>query len=60
MALDAEVAIYLFPFVTVMNSIPVYSIIVRYNLLESGYFNTLWAYLVSTVFPYASLPCPAL
>jgi hypothetical protein len=35
----SEVAVYLFPIVVLLTGIPVFSIIVRYNLLQSGLCN---------------------
>lgn len=35
-----------------MTSIPVYSIIIRYNLLETGYFSKPWALFLSVIFPW--------
>ena len=35
-----------------MTSIPVYSIIVRYNLLETGYVNKAVAFIASVIVPW--------
>eukprot|EP01090_Pellita_catalonica_P020475 TRINITY_DN7337_c0_g1_i1.p1 TRINITY_DN7337_c0_g1~~TRINITY_DN7337_c0_g1_i1.p1 ORF type:complete len:189 (-),score=25.49 TRINITY_DN7337_c0_g1_i1:5-499(-) len=46
----AEISVYAFPVVVLLTSIPVFSIIIRYNLLESGLckrkiFANFWAVL---------------
>lgn len=49
-------ASYLFPIVALLSGIPVFSIIVRYNLVENG-INKLWANFWAVLFPWAAALC---
>jgi hypothetical protein len=49
----AEVSVYVFPIVVLLSSIPVYSIIIRYNLIESGLCGKHWANVWAVLFPWA-------
>ncbi len=49
-------ASYLFPIVALLSGIPVFSIIVRYNLLENG-VSKLWANFWAVLFPWAAALC---
>ncbi|KAJ9449833.1 hypothetical protein DIPPA_05178 [Diplonema papillatum] len=45
---------YSFPAVALVTSIPIFSIIVRYNLIENNICGTFWANMWATVFPWAA------
>jgi amino acid permease len=47
-----EVSVYLFPIIAVASSIPVFSIIIRYNLMENGICGKLWANIWAVVLPW--------
>ncbi len=47
-----EVSVYLFPIIAVASSIPVFSIIIRYNLMENGLCNKFWANVWAVVLPW--------
>lgn len=47
-----QISVYLFPLIAVASSIPVFSIIVRYNLMENGIFGKLAANIFSVVLPW--------
>lgn len=49
-------ASYLFPIVALLSGIPVFSIIVRYNLMENGVRKT-WANFWAVFFPWAAALC---
>lgn len=49
-------ASYLFPIVALLSGIPVFSIIVRYNLIENG-TSKLWANFWAVFFPWAAALC---
>jgi hypothetical protein len=49
-------ASYLFPIVALLSGIPVFSIIVRYNLMENG-TSKLWANFWAVFFPWAAALC---
>ena len=49
-------ATYLFPIVALLSGIPVFSIIVRYNLMENG-VGKAWANLWAVFFPWAAALC---
>jgi hypothetical protein len=52
-----KTVVYLFPFVVLASSIPVYSIIVRYNLMDSGICNRTWANIIAVAIPWGiSIP----
>ena len=51
-----QVSVYLFPIVAIVSSIPVFSIVIKYNCIENGW-STRSAVLWGVVFPWvASLP----
>jgi hypothetical protein len=47
-----QITVYLFPLIAVASSIPIYSIIVRYNLIENRICSTRWANFWAVVFPW--------
>lgn len=47
-----QVAVYAFPFAGITTSIPVFAIIIRYNLLESGLVGRWAALFWSVIFPW--------
>lgn len=47
-----QIAVYLFPLIAVASSIPVFSIIIRYNLVENGILGSRWANLLAVVLPW--------
>jgi len=49
-------ASYLFPIVALLSGIPVFSIIIRYNLLENG-FSKVWANIHAVFMPWAAALC---
>ncbi len=55
---DAKVApitklgVYLFPFIALLSSIPIFSIVVRYNLIESKLCSEKWAHFWSIFAPW--------
>eukprot|EP01094_Clydonella_sp_ATCC50884_P006758 TRINITY_DN1594_c0_g2_i1.p1 TRINITY_DN1594_c0_g2~~TRINITY_DN1594_c0_g2_i1.p1 ORF type:complete len:412 (-),score=121.43 TRINITY_DN1594_c0_g2_i1:1068-2303(-) len=46
------VSVYSFPAIVLLSSIPIYSIIVRYNLLESEFCSKGWANFWGVLFPW--------
>jgi len=50
----AHTLVYLFPLMVLATSIPVYSIIVRYNLLQNKVCNKVFANLFAVVFPWVA------
>jgi len=52
MQILADVSVYAFPEVVLVSSIPVFSIIVRYNILESGLMGKHWANVFSVLLPW--------
>eukprot|EP01119_Soliformovum_irregulare_P012256 TRINITY_DN3171_c0_g1_i1.p1 TRINITY_DN3171_c0_g1~~TRINITY_DN3171_c0_g1_i1.p1 ORF type:complete len:345 (+),score=92.59 TRINITY_DN3171_c0_g1_i1:479-1513(+) len=48
----ARVFVYLFPIVALLSSIPVFSIIIRYNLVENNICRKPWANFWAVVFPW--------
>lgn len=48
----SRVLVYLFPLMVLATSIPVYSIIVRYNLLQNHVVNKAWANIFAVVIPW--------
>lgn len=46
-----RVMVYLF-YITLISGIPVYSIIVRYNLLQEGFPSKFWANMIAVVLPF--------
>lgn len=53
MKILADVSVYAFPEVVLVSSIPVFSIIVRYNILESGLMGKHWANFWAVIVPWA-------
>jgi len=47
-----QITTYSFPFIAFLSSIPVYSIVVRYNLLESNFCSKGWANFWGVCFPW--------
>lgn len=47
-----HLSVYLFPIVSVVSSIPVFSIVIKYNLLENG-FSQRFSFAWSVLFPWA-------
>jgi hypothetical protein len=47
-----QVGVYAFPAVALLSGIPVYSIIIRYNLLEANICGKAWANFWAVVFPW--------
>lgn len=47
-----QISVYLFPLIVVASSIPIYSIIIRYNLIENHICSTRWANFWAVVFPW--------
>jgi hypothetical protein len=47
-----QITVYLFPMIAVASSIPIYSIIVRYNLIENEICSARWANFWAVVFPW--------
>ena len=47
-----RVSVYLFPTITLLSSIPIYSIVIRYNLLENKQCNVHWANWWGVIFPW--------
>lgn len=52
MKILAEISVYAFPEVVLVSTIPVFSIIVRYNLLDSGLMGRFWANFWAVIFPW--------
>jgi hypothetical protein len=52
MRIIVHISVYLFPIVVLLSSIPVYSIIIRYNLIESGLCGKHWANVWAVLFPW--------
>ncbi|KAM9966838.1 hypothetical protein ACTFIR_007073 [Dictyostelium discoideum] len=48
----SKLSVYLFPFIVLASTIPVFSIIVRYNLTQNKFFPTWIANLISIVLPW--------
>jgi hypothetical protein len=48
----ARISTFIFPWVALINGIPVLSIIIRYNLLENKICNKMWANLFAVVLPW--------
>jgi hypothetical protein len=53
----AQIATYLFPWAALVSGIPIYSIIIRYNLIENNICTTTWANFWSVIFPWISAFC---
>lgn len=51
-SLIARISTFVFPWVALVNGVPVMSIIIRYNLLENKICNKMWANLFAVVFPW--------
>jgi len=49
----SRILVYLFPLMVLATSIPVYSIIVRYNLLQNNVVPKAWANIFAVVVPWA-------
>jgi len=49
----SRILVYLFPLMVLATSIPVYSIIVRYNLLQNNVVPKAWANIFAVVLPWA-------
>jgi len=49
----SKILVYLFPLMVLATSIPVYSIIVRYNLLQNKLCSKFWANIFAVVIPWA-------
>ncbi len=47
-----KISVYLFPLIAVASSIPIFSIIIRYNLVENQVLSLRWANVVSVVLPW--------
>ncbi len=47
-----QISVYLFPLIAVASSIPIYSIIMRYNLVENGLCSVRVANLVAVLLPW--------
>eukprot|EP00038_Savillea_parva_P026770 m.56106 g.56106 ORF g.56106 m.56106 type:complete len:587 (-) comp7652_c0_seq2:173-1933(-) len=55
-SLVVQISVYLFPVVAIVSSIPVFSIVIKYNCIENGWRPTT-SFLWGVVFPWAvSLP----
>jgi len=52
MQVIVSISVYLFPIVVLLSSIPIYSIIIRYNLLQSGLCGKFWANVFAVLFPW--------
>jgi len=48
----SRITVYVFPIVTQLSGIPVFSIIIRYNLLENKICGKFWANMWSVIFPW--------
>jgi len=48
-----KTSVYLFPIVAVVSSIPVFSIVIKYNLVENGFSNTA-GFMWGVVFPWVT------
>lgn len=46
-----QVSVYLFPIVAVLSSIPVFSIVIKYNVIENG-FSPRFGFLWGVIFPW--------
>lgn len=46
-----QAAVYMF-YITLISGVPVYSIIVRYNLLQEGFPSKFWANMIAVVLPF--------
>ncbi|KAG0244720.1 hypothetical protein BGX31_008609 [Mortierella sp. GBA43] len=54
----SQITGYAFPIAALITSIPVNIIVIRYNLVQSGTCNLLWANLCAGVFPWlVAIPC---
>ena len=53
----AQIATYLFPWAALVSGIPIYSIIIRYNLIENNICTKPWANFWSVIFPWISAFC---
>ena len=53
----AQIATYLFPWAALVSGIPIYSIIIRYNLIENNICTKPWANFWSIIFPWVSAFC---
>lgn len=49
----AKICTFIFPTAALLSGIPVFSIIVRYNILENKVMNKFWANLFAVVLPWA-------
>ncbi len=47
-----QITVYLFPIIVVASGIPVYSIIVRYNLVENNICGLRWANFFAVILPW--------
>jgi hypothetical protein len=47
-----QIGVYLFPLIAVASSIPVFSIIIRYNLMENNVCGKVWANIWAVVLPW--------
>jgi len=50
--LISKIATYVFPSAALLSGIPVFSIIIRYNLLENHIMNKFWANIFAVIFPW--------
>ncbi len=51
-AIIDHVSVYLYPLIAVSTSIPIFSIIMRYNIVENGLMSARWASVVSVLLPW--------
>merc|ERR1712151_285176 len=48
-----QATVVAYPIMQNLTSIPVFSIMMRYNLIQSGYFGWFWATMIAVVLPWA-------
>lgn len=48
----SQVTVYAFPMVALLSGIPIFSIIVRYNLVENNICKKFWANIFAVIFPW--------
>lgn len=47
-----HISVYLYPLIAISTSIPIFSIIMRYNIVENGIMSVRWANVVSVLLPW--------
>lgn len=47
-----QISVYLYPLIAISTSIPVFSIIMRYNIVENGIMSARWANVICVLLPW--------